>query len=148
METDVAVESDIPALCTLLDSLFSQEVEFKSDYETQARGLKCVIENETVGDILVARSDGEVIGMINLLYTISTAMGARVGILEDMVISAQHRGMGVGSTLIKYALDYAEKNGCKRMTLLTDDDNNGAHKFYQKHGFTRSSMVVFRKPIE
>ena len=148
MKTDVAVESDIPALCTLLDSLFSQEVEFKSYYETQARGLKCVIENETVGDILVARSDGEVIGMINLLYTISTAMGARVGILEDMVISAQHRGMGVGSTLIKYALDYAEKNGCKRMTLLTDDDNNGAHKFYQKHGFTRSSMVVFRKPIE
>ena len=48
---------------------------------------------------------------------------------------------------MKYSLDLAKQNGCKRITLLTDFDNDGAHRFYQQHGFIRSSMVAFRKSI-
>ena len=100
-----------------------------------------------LGDILVARDNGELIGMVNLLYTISTALGARVGLLEDMVVVSSVRGSGVGSQLIEFALSFAQEQGCKRITLLTDKDNEGAHKFYQKHGFSRSSMVPFRTSI-
>jgi len=48
---------------------------------------------------------------------------------------------------LKYSFDLANQKGCKRITLLTDYDNDGAHRFYQHHGFTRSSMVAFRKSI-
>jgi len=40
---------------------------------------------------------------------------------------------------------FAQEKGCKRMTLLTDHNNEGAHRFYKKHGFDTSTMVVFRK---
>ena len=144
MEITTAISSDIPQLCLLLNVLFSQEAEFKPDPEAQSRGLSAIIDNAETGDIIVAHDAGQIIGMVNLLYTVSTALGARVAILEDMVISPNYRDKGVGSKLLKYALEFAERQGCQRVTLLTDDDNIGAHRFYERHGFERSTMVPFR----
>lgn len=144
MEITTAISSDIPQLCLLLDQLFAQETEFKPDHEAQNRGLAEIIENAEIGDIIVAHDTGQIIGMVNLLYTVSTALGARVAILEDMVISSEYRSKGVGSKLLNYALDFAQSQGCQRITLLTDDDNIGAHRFYEQHGFERSTMVPFR----
>ena len=147
MKIEVAKVSDIPALCDLLESLFNQEAEFESNQDAQIRGLKSVIENADVGDILVARDNGRVIAMVNILYTISTALGARVGILEDMVVSKARRGSGIGSELLEKALKFAREKGCQRITLLTDHDNDSAQRFYQRHGFSLSTMVVFRKSL-
>ncbi len=58
MEFSVAATTDIPELCTLLDSLFTQEVEFTPDHEVQAQGLSAIISSRDVGDILVARNSG------------------------------------------------------------------------------------------
>ncbi len=148
MKIEVAETSDIPALCDLLESLFNQEVEFKPDRDLQIKGLKSVIENDDVGDILVVRENKNILAMVNILYTVSTALGARVGILEDMVVSSEGRGSGIGSRLLESALEFAKEKGCQRITLLTDHDNVGAHRFYQKHGFSLSTMVAFRKSLD
>ncbi|ODN66775.1 GNAT family N-acetyltransferase [Methylophaga muralis] len=148
MEIQTAVGADIPQLCLLLDTLFNQEAEFKPDSQLQALGLGAIIEGDGIGDILVAKQSGQIIGMVNLLYTVSTALGSRVAILEDMVIAPQHRGLGVGSALLKHAIDFARQKGCKRITLLTDNDNEAAHHFYQQHGFTESSMQAYRLFLE
>ncbi|MEH6631321.1 MAG: GNAT family N-acetyltransferase [Halopseudomonas aestusnigri] len=154
MEMTKAVKADIPQLCVLLDHLFTQEADFTPNPELQARGLDAVISGPDMGEILIARKSGElpgtgeILGMVNLLYTVSTVLGARVGIIEDMVVAPSGRGMGVGSKILSYAIDFAKQNGCKRITLLTDHDNLGAHRFYQKHGFTPSKMVTFRLSLE
>lgn len=148
MEFTIASSKDIPQLCNLLDSLFAQEAEFLPDRKVQERGLTAVINSRETGDIIVARDDGEIVGMVNLLYTVSTALGERVALLEDMVVSPSARGLGIGSKLIKQAIAFAKGKGCKRITLLTDDDNKGAHRFYERHGFSRSSMVAFRMPLD
>lgn len=144
MEIRQASSTDIPQLCVLLNSLFTQEAEFSPDTERQAIGLGAIIEGDGIGDILVAVEAGEIIGMVNLLYTISTALGSRVAILEDMIIAPAYRGLGMGSILLEQAIDFAKNKGCKRITLLTDSDNERAQQFYQKHGFELSSMNAYR----
>lgn len=144
MEIRQASSTDIPQLCVLLNSLFTQEAEFSPDTERQAVGLGAIIEGDGIGDILVAVEAGEIIGMVNLLYTISTALGSRVAILEDMIIAPAYRGLGMGSLLLEQAIDFAKNKGCKRITLLTDSDNERAQQFYQKHGFELSSMNAYR----
>ncbi len=109
MEISIASLNDIPELCTLLNSLFSQEAEFLPDRQAQTRGLATVINGSEVGDILIARDDGEIIGMVNLLYTVSTALGAQVALLEDMVVSPNRRGQGIGSILIRDAVNSRKK---------------------------------------
>lgn len=148
MEIARATTDDIPQLCLLLDLLFEQEAEFTPDHERQTRGLAAVMETPGAGDIFLARRAGEVIGMVSLLYSVSTALGAPVALLEDMVIAPGERGSGTGSALITHALEYAEKKGCKRITLLTDHDNVQAQHFYSKQGFERSSMFVYRKMLD
>lgn len=144
MNITKAIASDIPELSRLLGVLLSQEVEFSPDLEAQARGLSHIIENPEVGYIVVAKVDSKIIGMINVLFTISTALGARVALFEDMVVSPDYRGAGVGSQIIEYAISSAKQHGCKRVTLLTDRDNVSAHRFYAKHGFTQSAMIPLR----
>ena len=82
--------------------------------------------------------------MINLLFTESTALGSKVAILEDMVVLAKFRGEGIGSKLIDYAISEVKKEGCKRITLLTDIENTKAQAFYQKKGFVKSKMTPYR----
>lgn len=144
MQITPANTSDIPALCDLLGILFSQEAEFKPNHEAQSRGLARIISSPETGLIVVARQDNQIIGMVNLLFTISTALGDRVALLEDMVVSPNARGCGVGSRLLEQAIQFARLNGCKRITLLTDSTNESAQRFYQKHGFGFSAMIPLR----
>ena len=148
MEIGRATIKDIPELCTLLDYLFEQELEFEPDREVQSRGLSAIIDGEDVGDILLVRQAGEIIAMVNLLYTVSTALGSRVAILEDMVVLPDYRGQGVGSRLLSYATQFAKEQRCNRISLLTDSDNEGAHRFYQKRGFSHSFMATFRLVLD
>lgn len=86
--------------------------------------------------------------MVNLLYTISTALGERVAILEDMVVSPSARSLGLGSALLEHAIDHARRQGCRRITLLTDAHNLDAQRFYARHGFARSSMLPMRLALD
>jgi len=140
----LATIADIPALADLLTILFTQEADFKPDVERQKSGLKKIIENAETGNILTIKQDGTITGMVNLLYTISTALGGRVAILEDMVLHPRHREKGEGSLLLKAAIDLAKEKKCLRITLLTDLTNEKAIKFYQRQGFVKSNMIPLR----
>jgi GNAT superfamily N-acetyltransferase len=145
MEITKASASDIPDLCQLLYVLFSQEVEFSPDQDAQAKGLYQIIENPEIGHILVAKEkNGDTVGMVSVLFTVSTALGGRVAVFEDMVVMPGARGDGIGSQLLEGAIQSARLSCCKRVTLLTDRENTAAQRFYEKHGFSESTMIPLR----
>jgi len=135
---------DIPQLCELLGLLFTQEVDFQPDVAKQSAGLRQIIEHPEVGSILVLRDAATVVGMVNVLYTISTACGGRAAIFEDMAVRPEARNSGAGSLLLSTAIDLARAEGCLRITLLTDRTNTSAIRFYLRHGFLLSEMVPLR----
>jgi GNAT superfamily N-acetyltransferase len=139
-----ATKEDIPQLVSLLRLLFEQEADFKPDAARQSEGLRQIIDSPQTGIILVARSGPEILGMVSLLFTISTAEGGPVCWLEDMVVRPNQRGGGLGSSLLAAAIDHAQRYGFLRMTLLTDKVNSAAQRFYSRHGFVESSMTALR----
>ena len=141
----VAALEDIDTLCELLFELFSQEVEFSPNKEVQQKALKTIIEDENIGDIYVATINKKVVAMVNILYTISTALGTKVAIFEDFIVDKNYRNQGIGENLIDFVFEDLKVKNFSRITLLTDNDNLKAHKFYEKKGFVKSSMVPFRK---
>ena len=124
--------------------LFSQEAYFVPDFEEQRRGLMQILDNPDVGLILVASQKNQIVGMVNLLFTVSTALGERVALLEDLVIAPNQRGNGIGSQLLKQTIETARLHNCHRITLLTDLANESAQRFYRKHGFSFSAMIPMR----
>ena len=139
-----ATKNDIFALSELLSELFSQELEFTVNKKLQEKGIIAILENENIGNILIVSINEKIVAMVNILYTISTALGTKVAILEDMIVSKNFQNQNIGSELLKYAIEVAKNKGCKRITLLTDNDNSHAHKFYKKSGFQKSNMIPFR----
>ncbi len=91
-----------------------------------------IISNPDAGCIIKATADGKIIGMVNLLFTISTYTGGRVAILEDMVVLPEYRGSGTGAMLLQATKERVKLEDCTRITLLTDGSNTGAQKFYKK----------------
>ncbi|MBV8174664.1 MAG: GNAT family N-acetyltransferase [Verrucomicrobia bacterium] len=108
------------------------------------RGLRLILEQPSRGRIFVLRSASKIIGMINLLFTISTAEGGFVILLEDLIVTREFRRQGIGSELLKYGMEYAKQKGFLRITLLTDRISEGSLAFFEKHGFQRSDMVPMR----
>ena len=49
-------------------------------------------------------------------------------------------GQGIGSKLIEQAVEEALRQGCKRLFLITTNDNLNALGFYQKRGFVLSAL--------
>ncbi|MFN8256461.1 MAG: GNAT family N-acetyltransferase [Bacteroidales bacterium] len=140
----IANLQDIKYLTELLGLLFMQEKEFKPDTQKQSKGIELILQNPVRGHILVAELEHEIVAMVNLLYLISTALGSKVAILEDMVVKPGHRNKGYGGLLINYAIEFAKSQNCKRITLLTDSDNEIAIRFYGSYGFIKSDMVPMR----
>src|SRR5216683_7500099 len=139
-----ATEADLDELSEMLGGLFAQESDFRPDKEKQLRGLRLIFEQPSRGRVFVLRRDGVIVGMINLLFTISTAEGGFVILLEDLVVHTQYQGQGYGNRLLKHAIDFAKQKNFLRITLLTDRPENVAQSFFRKHGFHESSMIPMR----
>src|SRR4029077_14209352 len=139
-----ATEADLDELSEMLGGLFSQESDFRADKDKQLRGLRLIFEQPSRGRVFVLRRDGPIVGMINLLFTISTAEGGFVMLLEDLVVPTQHQAQRDGNRLLEHAIDFAKKKTFLRITLLTDRPENVAQAFFRKHGFVDSSMIPMR----
>ena len=135
---------DLPQLVELLGILFAQEHDFSPDAAKQERGLRLVLENSTVGRIYVARDGARVLGSVMILRTVSTVEGGPAGSLEDFIVRPECRGQGLGERLLAYAIEQSRAAGLLRLILLTDGDNAGAQRLYEKAGFKRSGMLPMR----
>jgi GNAT superfamily N-acetyltransferase len=144
MVIEPATLEDLPQLTDLLVDLFTQEEDFVPNRIKQMRGLRLLLEEPNRGRIFVLRQNGLIVAMLNLLFTISTAEGGFVIVLEDVIVHSQHRGQGYGDRLLQYAIHYAREKGFLRITLLTDRGNAEAQHFFKEHGFIESSMIPMR----
>jgi GNAT superfamily N-acetyltransferase len=139
-----ATEADLDELSELVGELFAQESDFRPNKEKQLRGLRLIFEQPNRGRVFVLRRSGSIVGMINLLFTISTAEGGFVVVLEDLVIHKEYQGHGYGTKLLQHAIDFARQKNFLRITLLTDRPENLAQEFFRRHGFHESSMIPMR----
>jgi ribosomal protein S18 acetylase RimI-like enzyme len=148
----VAIEpatlDDLPQLTELLFDLFTLEGDFKPDRTKHMRGLRLILEQPSRGRIFVIRQEGRILAMINLLFTISTAEGGFVLLLEDVIVHQDHRHRGFGDRLLEYCIQFAREKNFLRITLLTDRTNEEAQKFFKGHGFIDSKMIPLRMYLQ
>jgi len=141
---DLARREDLAQLVELLGILFTQEHELAPDAAKQERALRLILEDAAIGRIYVAREGECVLGMVNIMRTVSTAEGGPAGHLEDFVVRPELRGKGLGARLLAHAIERARADGLLRLVLLTDGDNTDAQRLYERAGFVRSGMLPMR----
>jgi glucosamine-phosphate N-acetyltransferase len=87
--------------------------------------------------IYVAVHDSKIIGAATIFVEPKFIhSGGKVGHIEDVVVSKEHQGEGIGIKLVKALIQYAEKKGCYKTVLDCTDE---VMPFYKKLGFKHFS---------
>ncbi len=141
-----AKAGDIPRMCDLLSDLFSLESDFSPDSEKQGRGLGLLLDDRSGSSaVFVAEKDGEVIGMCSVQVLVSTAEGAHVGLLEDLIVRSDYRGRGIGTRLLSGIFAWCAARSISRLQLLRDIDNLKALEFYTGNGWSETRLACMRR---
>lgn len=80
----------------------------------------------------IAEIEGEVVGLAS--YNI---LGVEC---ELTSLDSLREGLGIGAALIDAVKAAAAQAGCKRLFLITTNDNTHALRFYQRRGFTLCAL--------
>jgi ribosomal protein S18 acetylase RimI-like enzyme len=94
-----------------------------------------VLETDTV---FVAELDGRAAG-----YVAVEAAGDAIRI-EQLFVSPEHEGEGVGRQLLEYAEGFAISQGARTLQVVVEGDNRRALSFYCGRGFTEAAAGLFQ----
>ncbi len=141
-----AKTSDIPQLVILLGELFAIEEDFAFDQDKQTKGLALLLKSEK-DCVLVAEliATNEVMGMCSVQTLLSTAEGGLVGLVEDLIVTADFRKQGFATKLLEAAINWSQAQGLKRLQLLADKNNSPALAFYEKQGWQTTQLICLKK---
>lgn len=140
-----ATPADADRLVRLLGILFSIEADFRPDTDRQRRGIALMLAEPERRVVLVAERAGEVVGMVTAQLVVSTAEGGPAALVEDMVVEAAERGLGLGRRLLESVEAWADERGATRLQLLADGENAPALGFYARAGWRSTRLVCLRR---
>ncbi len=94
------------------------------------------------GNFWLAVHDRHVVGTISLLD-----IGENMAALRKMFVAPEFRGRRTGTSerLLKAALLWAKQHRINTILLGTTSKFTAAHRFYEKHGFTRIEKAYLPK---
>jgi len=90
-------------------------------------------------EMIIAELAGKPVGCLQISYLPGlTRRGMWRGILENVHISADQRGQGLGSQMILWAVEKCRARGCGMVQLTSNKQRTDAHRFYRTLGFDQS----------
>ena len=100
---------------------------FSTDMDLRGEVIDC-----TKIDGFLIQEEGTIIGLITYKF-----FG---DICEIVSLDSKKENIGIGSTLLKEVERVAIDNNCKKMRLITTNDNMRALQFYQKRGYCLTKL--------
>jgi GNAT superfamily N-acetyltransferase len=105
-----------------------------------------IVSDDPTPSIATARDDaGALIGLAIISFPERRFRHTKFAVLDDVVVSPQARGLGVGKKLVAWVADHLHAVGVQRLFLESGTNNHGAHAFFEQQGFKQVSMTMMRE---
>ena len=118
------------------DPLGSQRERYEQPLPEGYQQAFAAIDTDPNNELIVACVNGEVVGVQQITFTpYLTHQGSWRATIEGVRISASVRGKGIGSEMIRWAIQRAKERGCHLVQLTTDKKRTDALRFYEQLGF-------------
>jgi GNAT superfamily N-acetyltransferase len=93
--------------------------------------------------VLVAESDGEIVGFVTLSAG-SHWSGAAEPSIGELVVVPDAEGKGIGTALVEAAMAHARSEGHSRISVSTGAGNARARALYRRLGFEDEDVTLSR----
>ena len=135
--------SEIEKIVPLLDA-YRQFYEKPSDAALSRAILSARMSGEQSKVVLATDETGVALGFVQL-YPLFSSLSmsleeSSVWLLNDLFVSPQARGRGVGAALLKFAQDWSAAEGLGYLMLETAKTNATAQSLYESQGWQRDEM--------
>jgi ribosomal protein S18 acetylase RimI-like enzyme len=126
-----------------------REHEITSSREDLRLMAETVMRDRRYGFMLVASaSDGSPIGVAYASSLLSLEHGGVSGWIEELYVSPQWRGQGIGSRLIEEVVSRAKEAGWRALDLEVDATHQRAKALYARHQFRSLRRSRFYRALE
>lgn len=141
--------ADVPVIAELIRGLARYEKLDDQVSMTEDKLTQALFGERRYAETLLAEDGGEAVGFALFFHNFSTFL-AKPGIyLEDLFVSPEHRGKGIGRLLLERLARLAVDRGCGRLEWAVLDWNVEAIKFYERLGARpNSEWIVYRLTSE
>ena len=131
----------------IIKRISEQNRELVNEFiEEQWHTTKMIIRGSeidmTTAEGLVIFEDNKIIGLITYMFYDD--------VMEILSLDSLREKQGIGTALLNETIAIAKEAECKKIVLITTNDNINAIRFYQKRGFDmahlyRNALDVSRK---
>ena len=119
------------------DGLGRDRESLSIKYKQQYLSVFSEILESKYFDIFVMVKDNEIIGFYQLMFLPHISFkGSKRGQIESVRIRSDFRRSGLGTKLMKHAIEVARDNGCSILQLTSNKKRNETDKFYKNLGFS------------
>lgn len=141
-------------------SFLFRELELRDQTELQTV-LKHLTKKEPILDVesllldpafvnvVVENEKGRMVGFGSLCLYRSAVKGV-TGVIEDIVVEKESRGLGLGKKIVGELIERAGEMGVRLVTLTSNSNNPeraGAIRIYELFGFQASDTTFFVKEL-
>lgn len=121
----------IAAMLTRFNAEFDTWVPALTDLH---RRLALMLSGQNAYAVLAEAPEPEGFALVTLRP--SPYYDGPVATLDEMYISPERRGQGLGSDVIGLVLHQARERGCGEVQINVDEGDVDTRRFYEQHGFT------------
>jgi len=135
MNIRFATEADVSTIFQLIMHLAEFEKLAHEVEATEEQLTKTLFGEQAYAEVLIAELDsGEPAGFALFFHNYSTFLGKPGIYLEDLCVLEQHRGQGIGITLLRKLAELCIERDCGRLEWSVLDWNVDAIRFYEANG--------------
>ena len=93
---------------------------------------------------LVAERDGKLLGLVHIIFHAHNWQIEDICYLQDLYVSPEARGLGLGRALIEATYKLADDAGCPTVYWMTQEFNKTARQLYDRIG-TLTPFIKYRR---
>lgn len=125
---------DVDAYLSLVDAHADFEKMDRPSTQARKRLVRDLLRDPPRYEAFLAATQGRDVGYAVTYEAYSSFMACRTLFMEDIFVDSEYRGRGFGRIMFEFLAAESVRRGCGRMEWMVQEWNEGAIRFYERHG--------------
>ena len=139
---DQVTETDLSSIRTLLLELMDVTADTEGFNIDQSVENYRILLQDDANHMLVAKDENNILGLISFTARRTIMHPRPSGFIDELVVSSDSRGLGIGKQLILAAIEKCRELRCCEVEVSTEKSNTRARRFYKACGCNDDAVLL------